>query len=158
MSNFKAFRHALAGRLTLLVRPDARDVAFDEVANREQGIVLRLEVPAPGSHVERDGLAIALRNLLENAFKFSRSSDSPTVDIGARRQGHWAILLVRDNGKGFDMKFHDRIFQIFSRLHPSDEHSGTGVGLALVSKAMHRMGGRVWAHSAPAQGSTFFWR
>jgi light-regulated signal transduction histidine kinase (bacteriophytochrome) len=63
---------------------------------------------------------------------------------------------VRDNGTGFDMKYHDRIFQIFQRLHRAEEYSGTGIGLAIVRKAMDRMGGRVWAESEPDKGSVFF--
>ena len=74
----------------------------------------------------------------------------------------WAVdlpdrhgLSVSDNGVGFDMKFHDRIFAIFQRLHRAEDYPGTGVGLAIVRMAMERLGGRVWAESAPGQGATF---
>ena len=63
---------------------------------------------------------------------------------------------MRDNGIGFDMKYHDRIFDIFQRLHRVEDYPGTGIGLALVKKAVTRMGGRVWAQSAPGEGATFF--
>jgi len=66
------------------------------------------------------------------------------------------ILKVADNGCGFDMKYHDRIFDIFQRLHRAEEFPGTGVGLAIVRKAMERMGGKVWAESTPGVGTTFF--
>jgi signal transduction histidine kinase len=65
------------------------------------------------------------------------------------------VLCIRDNGIGFDMKYHERIFELFQRLHRSEDFSGTGVGLALVRKAMQRMGGRVWAESAPGMGASF---
>ena len=120
------------------------------------GVQLRREVSPLVVRADRDGLAIVLRNLLENALKFSRAAQSPTVEIGARPEGSTVILWVRDNGIGFDMKFHDRIFEIFQRLQRAEEYPGTGIGLALVRKAMQRMGGRVWAESAPGQGATFY--
>ncbi|CAN5139701.1 hypothetical protein BH11PSE11_BH11PSE11_05510 [soil metagenome] len=125
-------------------------------ALEERRVVLHLDVPALTVHVDRDGLAIVLRNLFDNALKFSRDSNPPTIEIGARKEGGKVTLWVRDNGIGFDMKFHDRIFEIFSRLQRSEDYPGTGVGLALVRRAMLRMGGRVWAESAKGQGSTFF--
>jgi signal transduction histidine kinase len=113
-------------------------------------------VPAQAVRADREGLAIVLRNLIDNALKFSRDARPPTVEIGTRDDGGKVVLWVRDNGIGFDMQFHDRIFEIFSRLQRAEDYAGTGVGLALVRKAMQRMGGRVWAESAPGQGATFF--
>src|SRR5690606_40012100 len=66
------------------------------------------------------------------------------------------IFSCADNGIGFDMEFHDHIFKIFQRLHRDDRYPGTGIGLALVRKAVERLGGRVWAHSAVGQGATFY--
>ena len=106
--------------------------------------------------VDREGLLVVLRNLLENALKFSRDAHSPVIEIGGRDENDSCILWVRDNGIGFDMKFHDRIFDIFQRLQRIEDFPGTGIGLALVRKAMQRMGGRVWAQSAPGQGATFY--
>lgn len=106
--------------------------------------------------LDRDGMAMVLRNLIGNALKFSRGREPPQVDIGSRSESGRHLLWVRDNGTGFDMQYHDRIFGIFQRLHRAEEYPGTGVGLALVAKAMQRMGGRVWAESAPGQGATFF--
>lgn len=104
---------------------------------------------------DAQGLAIALRNLVDNAIKFSRDRQPARIEITAARVGDAVRLAVRDNGLGFDMKFHDRIFAIFQRLHRAEDYPGTGVGLAIVRKAMERMGGRVWAESAPGQGATF---
>ena len=105
---------------------------------------------------EHDGLVLALRNLLDNAIKFTAGRPDRAIEIGARRaQGH-ALFWVRDNGPGFDMRYHDRIFEIFQRLHRSEEYPGTGVGLAIVRKAVERMHGNVWAESAKGEGATFY--
>jgi PAS domain S-box-containing protein len=121
-----------------------------------QSIELRVELPQGLRALgDAQGLAIALRNLVDNAIKFSRERQPARVEIAAARVGKLVQLAVRDNGLGFDMKFHDRIFAIFQRLHRAEDYPGTGVGLAIVRKAMERMGGRVWAESAPGQGATF---
>jgi len=132
-------------------------VAAERSAEVEEGgVVLNIEVPQFFVRADRDGLALVLRNLLGNAVKFSRGALPPTIEIGARQEQDRALLWVRDNGIGFDMKFHDRIFDIFQRLQRVEDYPGTGVGLALVRKAMQRMGGSAWAESVPGQGATFF--
>ena len=139
----------LSACVDAVVQVFARDAA-------ERGIALRHEVPALTVRADWDGLSVVLRNLLDNALKFSRDAQPPQIEIGARAASDKVILWVRDNGIGFDMRYHERIFEIFSRLQRAEDYSGTGVGLALVHKAVQRMGGRVWAESAPAQGATFF--
>jgi signal transduction histidine kinase len=111
--------------------------------------------PELGARADAQGLSLALRNLVDNAIKFSRASAPPRIVIEAGRRDGGIELSVRDNGVGFDMKFHDRIFSIFQRLHRSEDYPGTGIGLAIVRKAMERMGGRVQAHSRPGEGATF---
>ena len=101
------------------------------------------------------GLALALRNLVENALKYTRQSEQARIAIvGRRKEGH-VLLSVTDNGIGFDMQYHDHIFKLFQRLHRDDQYPGTGIGLALVRKAIERLGGRVWAQSELGKGSTF---
>lgn len=134
-----------------------RVVAAEKAAEVDRlGAVLLVTIPSVKARVDCDGFVVVLRNLLDNALKFSHAAHPPTVEIGARREGDKALLWVRDNGIGFDMKFHDRIFEIFQRLQRSEEFPGTGIGLALVDKAVKRMDGRVWAESSPGQGATFF--
>lgn len=102
------------------------------------------------------GLAIVLRNLLDNALKFTPADRPPQIRIEAGIDGPRVQLRVSDQGMGFDMKYHDRIFGMFQRLHRQDQIPGTGIGLALVHKAVERMGGQIRAESAPGQGATFY--
>jgi signal transduction histidine kinase len=119
-------------------------------------VTVEQHVPPIAIHADREGLTLVLRNLLENAVKFSRKEIEARIELGAREEGARVLLWVRDNGIGFDMKYHDRIFDIFQRLHRAENYPGTGIGLALVKKAVQRMGGRVWAESTPGNGATFY--
>lgn len=123
---------------------DARDVA------------VTCEVPSSQIVADREGFAMVWRNLVDNALKFTRGREFPKIEIGAQEDAEHIQLWIRDNGVGFDMKYHERVFEIFQRLHRAEDYPGTGVGLALVKKAVNRMGGRVWAQSAPGEGATFF--
>jgi PAS domain S-box-containing protein len=116
---------------------------------------IRLTLEENRLRADREGAQVVLRNLIGNALKFGRQADRSIVEVGSRREGHGVRLWVRDKGPGFDMRYHDRIFGLFQRLRGAEQVTGTGVGLALVAKAMQRMGGRVWAESAPGQGATF---
>ena len=103
-----------------------------------------------------NGLTQALRNYIDNAIKFTRDTANARIEIGSAETLKNCRLWVRDNGVGFDMKYRERIFDIFQRLHCEEEFAGTGVGLAIVRKAMQRIGGRAWAESEPGKGSTFY--
>ncbi len=125
-----------------------------------QGALLRNEVdPQLQARGDAQGLRMALRNLVDNALKFGRPGVPVEVVVSASlcttQTGDVLRLTVRDNGIGFDMKFHERIFGIFQRLHRAEHYPGTGVGLAIVRKAMDRMGGRADAFSQPGQGAVF---
>lgn len=93
------------------------------------------------------------RNLVSNALKYSRGRDPVAIEIG-QEPGQGAYF-VRDNGVGFEMQYAAKLFEVFSRLHPSPEFEGTGVGLAIVERIVRRHGGRVWARSEPGRGATF---
>lgn len=136
----------------------ARIVNEKEDEILEAGAQVRLDLPPelPTVNANPHGLAQVLRNLLGNALKYSAGSTPPAIEIGGRQAGGRCVLWIRDNGIGFDMAYHDKIFEIFRRLHTYDEFPGSGIGLALVKKAMERMGGKVWAKSAPGRGATFF--
>lgn len=116
---------------------------------------VHLDLPPTTLQLDREGLTVVLRNLVGNALKFSRPGEAPQVEIGARREAGRHLIWVRDQGVGFDMKYHDRIFGIFQRLQRAEDYPGTGVGLALVAKAVQRMGGQVRADSRPGAGATF---
>jgi PAS domain S-box-containing protein len=122
----------------------------------EQHTEVTVDVPAGTLQTWERGLAEVLTNLIDNALKYSRKAEPPRVTIRAEElQTCWHII-VADNGIGFDMKYHDRIFGLFNRLVREDEFEGTGAGLAIVKKMVDKQGGRVWAESAPNQGATFF--
>jgi signal transduction histidine kinase len=119
-------------------------------------VALRMDVPSVSLLINEKGFVLALRNLIDNALKYTRHTQQPRVDIKASLSDRNVMLVVADNGVGFDMTYHDQIFTIFKRLHREDEYSGTGIGLALVRKAIERMDGRVWAESSPGAGATFY--
>ncbi|WP_200153212.1 GAF domain-containing protein [Chromatium okenii] len=110
----------------------------------------------PLVQADPDGLALVLRNVLDNALKFHLSDRPPIIEFSASAMKQHLVVAVKDNGIGFAMQFHDRIFEMFQRLQPADEYPGTGIGLAIVRKALTRMGGHIWAASVPGQGTTFF--
>ena len=122
----------------------------------ERPIDFVIDVNGATAVADASGLSQALRNYLDNAIKFTRKVADPCIEVGSKETDENCLLWVRDNGIGFDMKYHDRIFDIFQRLNVAEEYPGTGIGLAIVRKAMERMGGRAWANSEPGHGATFY--
>ncbi len=95
-------------------------------------------------------------NLISNAVKFTSKAKSPHIEIGSRKKDNELVYFISDNGAGFDMKYYDKLFGVFQRLHPAAEYPGTGVGLALVDRIIKKHGGKVWAESEENKGTTFY--
>jgi light-regulated signal transduction histidine kinase (bacteriophytochrome) len=140
------------------------DVDMSEMAEA-LAVVLRERNPdrqvefrvTPGMRVraDRNLLRIALENLLENAWKYTGKVAAADVQFGSVRQQHETIYVLRDNGAGFDMRFADKLFGAFQRLH-GKEFEGTGIGLAIVQRVVIRHGGRIWAGAEVDKGATFY--
>ena len=110
------------------------------------------------ANVDPQLIQIALRNLLENAWKYSSKQDEACIEFGACEIDGKSTFYVRDNGAGFDMAYADKLFQPFQRLHAKEEFEGTGVGLATVSRVVQRHGGQIWAEASPGKGAIFYFR
>ncbi len=125
-------------------------------ANPERRVEIAIQ---PGISVQADHglLRVALENLLGNAWKFTSKNDLARIEVGETTTPDEArIFFIRDNGAGFDMAFIDKLFNAFQRLHTTSEFEGTGIGLTIVQRIIHRHGGRIWAESEKGTGTTFF--
>lgn len=135
----------------------------EETAGRQVEIVVG---ELPTCHADPALLKQVFANLLTNAFKYTRAQPAARIEIGCRtessakrEQGEGAgkhTYFVKDNGAGFDMLYAHKLFGVFQRLHRAEDYEGTGVGLAIVQRIIHRHGGRVWAEAAINEGATFY--
>jgi len=138
--------------MTSLVRGE-----FENLTRAAPESALRFALQSlPPVHGEPAMLRQVFANLLGNAIKFSRKHANPVIEVGSRNGDGEIIYYVKDNGVGFNEKYGHKLFGVFQRLHSEEEFEGTGVGLALVQRVIHRHGGKVWAESKPDEGATFF--
>ncbi len=138
--------------LSLVVRETAQEIESD---NKGRSIEWKIE-PLP--QVDCDPVLIkqVFVNLLANAVKYSRPRPLAIIEVGTIQEKDSPVFFVRDNGVGFDMKYADKLFGVFQRLHRQEEFEGTGAGLAIVQRVIGRHHGRIWAEAAVDQGATFY--
>jgi light-regulated signal transduction histidine kinase (bacteriophytochrome) len=122
----------------------------------EQQVEMTVEIPFATLRAWERGVMQIVTNLIDNAIKYSRKASPARVRVAAAILDEEWRLTVSDNGIGFDMMYHDRIFGLFNRLVRMEDYEGTGAGLAIVKKVVDKQGGRIWAESAPGAGATFF--
>jgi len=153
-----------------LSRLSRADLAFEQVdvSGLAQTVVEKLLAANPSRTLKTDIqpnlmatadkklLEILLENLIGNAWKFTSKTKRPTLKIGDLTKDGERVFFVQDNGAGFDMAYADKLFVPFQRLHSVDEYPGTGIGLAIVSRIVHRHGGRIWAEGEVGKGATFY--
>lgn len=109
----------------------------------------------PEVNADESQLVRLFQNLIGNAVKY-RGEAAPRIRVSAKKEGNTWVFSVADNGIGIDPQYHERIFQIFQRLHDKDEYPGTGIGLAVCKRIVERHGGRIWVESAQGKGSVFY--
>ena len=124
-----------------------------DIADRE--ICWKIE-PLPTLECDPGLMKVVLTNLVANAVKYTRNRRPAIIHIGQTARNGQPVVFVRDNGVGFDMRYADRLFGVFQRLHRAEEFEGTGVGLATVQRIVHKHGGEIWAESEPDKGATFY--
>lgn len=125
------------------------------IAEPERSATIDIE-PGLKAIGDRHLLRAMLENLLGNAWKFTSKCSSPHIELGITNGNSEPTFFVRDNGAGFDMRYADKLFGVFQRLHSDREYPGTGVGLASVQRIVRKHGGRIWAESSIGKGATFY--
>jgi PAS domain S-box-containing protein len=149
------------GRKAIKLEEVRLETIFQSILETLQGQIdqenARIHLPGnmPAIFGDRTLITQVFLNLVENAIKYHRTDAHPAVEVGIRTEADYVEVTVADNGIGIAPEFHDKIFSIFQRLHREEDYAGTGIGLAVVKKAVQMMGGTVTVESAPGRGSAF---
>jgi light-regulated signal transduction histidine kinase (bacteriophytochrome) len=132
--------------------------AQSELAQETEGRNINWKVgKLPACYGDRSMLRLVLVNLISNAVKFTRTRPRAEIEIGStNHKPDQIVMFIKDNGVGFDMKYVNKLFGVFQRLHAPEAFEGTGIGLATVQRIVHRHGGRTWAEAALDKGATFY--
>jgi PAS domain S-box-containing protein len=149
------------GRQKLRTRPVSThqlvQEALDTLEQDQEGRLIEFVVgELPACEADPTLLKQVFANLLSNAVKFTAGRSPAVVEIGSELRDGERTWYVRDNGAGFDMKYADKLFGVFQRLHRSEDYEGTGIGLATAERIVSRHGGRIWGESEPEKGATFY--
>jgi len=126
-----------------------------QIINPDRKIDLKI-INIPSGWGDRTLIKQVYSNLLSNAVKYTKFIDQAYVETGGCTEDGENIYYVKDNGVGFDMEYYDKLYGVFQRLHSADDYEGTGVGLAIVQRIIHRHSGRVWANGKIDKGATFY--
>ncbi len=130
---------------------------WDEMSKDHSHRDLNIKVnDLPDAYADFNSLIQVWTNLLSNALKYSRHKSKTEIEIGSAIKGNDLIYYIKDNGAGFDMRYYDKLFGVFQRLHSNEEFEGTGVGLAIVQRIIARHGGSIWAEAKLNEGATFY--
>ncbi len=130
---------------------------FEELRSDAPQEKLKMKINTlPSAFGDESLIREVLTNFISNAIKFSKNEKSPIIEVGGKLENNENIYYVKDNGAGFDMKYSDKLFEVFQRLHSQQEFKGTGVGLAIVRRIIERHGGRVEAEGKVGKGATFY--
>jgi PAS domain S-box-containing protein len=136
---------------------EAVEDALNWLRSEQPGRDIEFEVEDLGeAEIDPALIRLAFTNLLSNAMKFTRGRTPARIRIGSAARGAERVYFVQDNGAGFDMRFVDKLFGVFQRLHPEAEYEGSGIGLASVYRVVQRHGGRIWAEGEVDRGATFY--
>ena len=154
-----AFSRLSREAMTCQVVDSARlvQVVLDESGPQREGRQIEIHVGTlPDCHGDPALLKQVWINLISNAIKYTGGRESAIIEIGCEHKNNEDVFFVRDNGAGFNMRYANKLFGVFQRFHRADEFEGTGVGLAIVQRIIHRHSGRIWAEAAEGRGAAFY--
>lgn len=143
--------------MTVVSMNDLVNTLCEELKSEQQSrnIEFRINALLP-AQADANAIKQVWLNLLSNAMKYSKLKEKSIIEIGSEIIGDDVIYSIKDNGVGFDMRYVDKLFGVFQRLHSDEEFEGTGVGLAIVQRIILKHEGKVWAESTVNEGATFF--